>query len=129
MRGFEQATANGSLGFILDAGEADHARVRLAVLEPWLQETGVVHGGVLAALADTACVYALRPSLPAAGALASIEFKINFFHPATAAGGTVVAQARVLHNGRRTAVAEAEVIQRERLVAKGSYTYSILAPE
>ena len=32
--------------------------------EQWTQETGVIHGGLVATLADTAAVYALRPGLP-----------------------------------------------------------------
>lgn len=105
--------------------EASPGRTRIA-MEPradMLQVQDVVHGGVLATLADTTATWAVRKDLPAERSFTSIEFKLNFLAPARVDGGEIVAQARVEKMGRRVAVVDTQVTQGATAVARGLFTY------
>ena len=93
------------------------------------QEAGVVHGGVLSTLADTAAVYTLFPYLEEGESMTSIEFKMNFLRPALIDGGSVTARANLVRRGSRIALCEVDVFQARRLVGKGLFTYMILGAE
>ena len=83
-----------------------------------------IHGGVLAALADTALGMAIFTCLPARTWISTVEMKINFLAPHQR--GRLRAQARVLRQGKRWAVGEVEIYNAAReLVAKSLLTYSI----
>ena len=83
-----------------------------------------VHGGVLAALADTALAMAIFPRLPARTWISTVEMKINYLAPHLR--GRLRADARVLRQGKRWAVSEVEIRNAARaLVAKSLLTYSI----
>lgn len=87
------------------------------------QEYGVVHGGILSALADTAAVYTVYPSLSKEQRMTSIEFKINFLSGATPDRGDVVANARVVRRGKTIAVVHVDLHQQDVHVAIGLFTY------
>ena len=105
----------------------DHAPGRAEVVltaRPELrQEEGVIHGGLLATLLDTAAVYAVHPGLGPDRSMTSISFTVNFLAAAAVAGPDVHARATILRQGRNVAVCEAEARQGDTLVAKGSFTY------
>lgn len=83
---------------------------------------GVVHGGILAALADTAGAVAAYTKIPHGTELATIELKINYLEPV--AGGRVKAKARVLRAGRNFVVVECEILDGEgTLAAKALLTF------
>lgn len=69
-----------------------------------------VQGGAVALLAEAALSGAILTKLPAATALAPVDLKVNYLRPLPADGLTTLARGRVLHAGRRIAVASAEVI-------------------
>ncbi len=48
---------------------------------------------------------------------------MNFLRPVLAHRGTLTARATVLRRGRKVAVAEVEVSQSEKIVAKGTFTF------
>jgi uncharacterized protein (TIGR00369 family) len=112
-----------ALGMRLDAQSSGEAAVSMDAREDLLQDEGVVQGGVVSALADAAAVHALYPGLPDGVTMTSIEFKINFLRPALPGRGPLVARARVVQRGRRVGLADVEVSQSDRLVAKGLFTY------
>jgi uncharacterized protein (TIGR00369 family) len=116
---------NEHLQFELIEARDDRAIVRLPEATWFAQEMGVVHGGVIASLADTTAVYAVLQALPEATPMTSIEFKINFLAAAKVQGGELLGRATVLRRGRRVAVVEASVAQGERRVAAGLFTYLI----
>jgi len=64
--------------------------------------TGVLHGGVLMALADTVGAAATILNLPTGAGTTTIESKTNFL--AAGRSGVVRAEATPLHRGRRTQV-------------------------
>ncbi len=66
------------------------------------QHHGFFHGGVLAALLDTACGLAALSLMAAGQGVVSAEFKLNFLAPAR--GERVVAQGRVVKAGRLLSV-------------------------
>ena len=71
------------------------------------QHTGVVHAGVVAALADNAAGGAASTLMPKGTAAVTVEYKINFAAPAT--GERLIARAEVIKAGRSLSVARAEV--------------------
>jgi uncharacterized protein (TIGR00369 family) len=111
-------------GFVLAAAEPRRAVVRMRVAERHKQVHGVVHGGVLAALADTAGGLATYLSVPRGSRVATVEMKMNYLEPVEK--GTVVADARVIRVGKTLAVVECDLRDEiERLVGKALMTFSI----
>jgi 1,4-dihydroxy-2-naphthoyl-CoA hydrolase len=87
---------------------------------------GVVHGGILAALADTTAAIAAYTAVPRGVELATLELKINFMEPVP--GGTVKADAKVLRAGRNFIVTECEIFNESgSLAAKALLTFSAAA--
>ncbi len=70
----------------------------------------VVHGGLIALLADCAMGRAMATVLPAGGRRDSFDLKMNFIAPGRI-GEPLTAVATVLHSGRRTGVAECRIGQ------------------
>ena len=71
------------------------------------QQHGFVHGGAVAAIADSAAGYAALTLMPATAGVLTAEFKINLMAPG--AGDRLVAVGSVLKPGRTLTVAQAEV--------------------
>jgi uncharacterized protein (TIGR00369 family) len=129
--------SNRLLGLVVREQSDGGATVAMAPRSELAQEYGVVHGGFLAALADTAAVYALLPKLAASERMTSIEFKVNFLAPADPAGGELVAKATVVKAGRTVRVATVDVHQQPggsavaakpaaRHVLTGLFTYAVM---
>lgn len=122
-----RSAAESDLGLQLVCAGDDAVELALPLQARFLQGQGIVHGGVLATLADSAAVMALFPRPgDAASGLSSIEFKLNFLRPALPDAGDVHARALVLRRGRRVGVCEVELFQAERRIAKGLFTYLYL---
>jgi uncharacterized protein (TIGR00369 family) len=90
-----------------------------------LQETGIVHGALVAALADTAAVYLVFPDLPEDQTMAAIEFKLNFLRPGLPHGGDLEARARLVQRGSRVVVCDVDVLQRRRHIARAVFSYLV----
>jgi uncharacterized protein (TIGR00369 family) len=109
---------------LVDAGSG-WARVRLPFDPGLANGAGVMHGGAVFTAADAATGVAAMGLLAPDESLATIEMKINFIRPVSDSG--IVAEAAIVHKGRRTAVGEASVKDAAgRLVAKTLATYAIL---
>ena len=103
------------------------ATVRIRYANGLLNSNGVVHGGAVFSAADAAIAVALLSLLNGGVRIATIEMKINFV--SAVEKEDVIAEARILHHGGRTAVGEATVHDGAgRLAAKGLATYSITPP-
>lgn len=126
--GFPKVPVNRHLGFRLVSRDADTCEVEMEPRPELIQEAGVVHGGILAALADTASVYILFPHMSPGKTVTSIEFKMNFLKPVRPDAGPVRARAQIVQQGRKVAVTEVDVIQDGRRAAKGIFTY-LLFPD
>ena len=124
---FSQVPINRYLGLKLLDRSPQVAVVSMNLLPEFTQETGVLHGGIISVIADTAAVYLFAPDLPDGQTMASIEFKINFLHPAVADRGPVLAKSQLIKKGSQVGVAEVSVVQGDILVAKGTFTYLFFA--
>ena len=126
MTDFDRVPVNALLGLRLVRCTPDAASIELSPRPELLQEHGVVHGGLLALLADTAAVYLTHPFLEEGRRMASIEFKVNFLAPATADRGMLTANASLVRRGKRVVVAESRVSQGDTEVLRGLFTYALL---
>ena len=117
---------NRNWGFQFAPRAPGRAEIRLEPREEHLQVGGVVHGGVIATLADTAGVYAIYPDLDDGRTITSIEFKLNFLRAGRIGRGALSARARALKVGRSVATSEVDVFQAGELVAKGLFTYLVM---
>ena len=112
------------LGFVVEKAERGKVTLRMPVKALHKQVYGVVHGGVLAALADTAGGLATYMACPRGTRVATVEMKINFLEAVEA--GTVFAEAEVVRRGRHIAVVDCDVRDdRGRLVAKALMTFFV----
>jgi uncharacterized protein (TIGR00369 family) len=110
------------MGFSLEALERGRAVMRMDVRERHKQVHGVVHGGVLATLADTTAALAAYSVLPRGQELATIELKINYMLPISE--GPARAEGRVLRVGRNFVVTECEIrTHKGDLAAKALLTF------
>jgi uncharacterized protein (TIGR00369 family) len=125
---FAGVPVNAHLGLALREHSAEGATVAFTPRPEHAQEFGVVHGGILSALADTAAVYAIHPGLAPGERMTSIEFKVNFLAAARPEGGEVVARSTMVRRGRTIAVVQVDVTQGETAVLTGIFTYIVLRP-
>ena len=108
-----------TLGATLGRVEAGRVEIILPVSATVSQQHGFVHGGAVAAVADSAAGYAALSLAPAGVEVLTTEFKINFVAPA--AGERLVARGRVVKAGRTLTLTQTEVFAetagQEKLVA------------
>jgi uncharacterized protein (TIGR00369 family) len=84
---------------------------------------GRVQGGAVAMLAGAAIDAAMQTAAPPQSRFAPLELKLNYLRPLASDGREATAHATLVHGGRRTAVARAEVADadgRAIAVASGS---------
>jgi 1,4-dihydroxy-2-naphthoyl-CoA hydrolase len=86
---------------------------------------GMMHGGVLMALADTAGGVLAYLNLPAGATTSTVEFKINFFQAVR--GGTVRAICRRLFVGKSFIVVQTDLEDDRGRVAQSTQTQAVLA--
>ncbi|MGH9678891.1 MAG: PaaI family thioesterase [Candidatus Acidiferrales bacterium] len=101
------------------------AVIRMPISDRHKQVLRVVHGGVVAMLADTAGGFAAYLAAPEGAKVVTIEMKINFLEAIER--GVVTADARVLRQGRTTSVVDCSVTDEDqRLVGKALMTFAIV---
>jgi acyl-CoA thioesterase len=109
----------------LDQIDTGFARFRMPFRKELTQAYGVVHGGAIASLADTAVAFALMTLIRPGQRVTTAEFKINFF--SAVEGGEMIGEARTVYTGKRLVVADMEVKNETgKLIAKGLATYAII---
>src|SRR5213592_292718 len=114
------------LGFDVESVHAGRAIFRLDVKPNHKQVHGVVHGGILAALADTTAAIAAYTAIPKGTEIATVELSINYLEPVP--GGRIKADARVLRAGRNVIVSECEIWNEDKsLAAKALLTFGAAA--
>ena len=114
------------LGVDVESVHDGRAIFRMDVRPSHKQIHDVVHGGILAALADTTAAIAAYTAVPKGVELATLEFKINYLEPVP--GGRIKADARVLRAGRNFIVTECEIFNESgSLAAKALLTFSAAA--
>ena len=89
--------------------------IALSFRSDLVQQTGTVHAGVVAAIADSACGYAALTKMPDGSNVLSVEFKINLLAPAI--GTRLIAKARVVRAGKTLTTVSADVFADETIIA------------
>jgi uncharacterized protein (TIGR00369 family) len=90
---------------------------------------GVVQGGLVCTMLDSAAACAVWTTLEAGFGFTSIDITVNFLRPVTVASGPLVATGIVTKPGRRVALATAEVVDAAgKTVAVGSSNCLIIPP-
>jgi uncharacterized protein (TIGR00369 family) len=95
------------LGIELESIEPGVAVVSLALNEKLKQNNGVIHGGVIASLIDTALALAILSVLPESDRVTTVDLTISYLRPLTE--GKASATARVIRAGQRIISASADV--------------------
>ncbi len=117
------------VGFAIETVEPGRVVMALAPGEHHYNPLGIVHGGIAATLLDSVMGCAVHSTLPAGTGFTTLEIKLNYLRAMTAETGTVRAEGRLTHGGRRTAVAEGRIFDESgRLYATASTTCLILPP-
>jgi uncharacterized protein (TIGR00369 family) len=102
-----------------------HARFELIVGEKHLRTLGIAHGGVAAALLDTALGVAAATTAPEGYDVVTAQLNVNFIRPAWM-GERLIASGDVQHAGKMTAVCRGELRTQEGALvgaASGTFLY------
>jgi uncharacterized protein (TIGR00369 family) len=114
-----------ALGIRLESIEPDRARLSLAWSERLATMADIVHGGAIAALADTAAMAAAwaNDDVPDSLTGATVSITLDYL---AAARGNLVADAHVLRRGSRLVYIRVDVADAAgALVAAGQAVYSL----
>jgi uncharacterized protein (TIGR00369 family) len=120
----EQMPLGTTLG-ITTRGGPEEVEARLDWKPELCTAGGVLHGGILMTLADSAGAVCAFLNLPPGARTVTIESKTNFL--GAVRKGHVVARSRPLHEGRTTIVVETDVFDADgRRVARTMQTQAVL---
>jgi uncharacterized protein (TIGR00369 family) len=95
------------LGMELGALESGKASTHLTVRDDLRQNQGVVHGGAIASLIDTAAAISLLTQIELQERVTTTDLTIHYLRPVTT--GRITATARVVRRGQRLMVLNVEV--------------------
>ena len=110
------------MGFEVVKLSSGGATLTLTTKDHHRQIHNIMHGGVIAALADTAAAIAAYTVVPRGTEVVTIELKINFLLPVS--GGRLNAEGKVLRAGRNFIVVECDVTRDDSsLAAKALMTF------
>ena len=126
---FARQAAMETLGARMKSVEAGRVVIELPFAPHITQQHGFVHGGVMAAVLDSACGYAASSLMPADAGVLTIEFKVNLLAPAQGRLFRMVGE--VLKPGRTITVTEARAFAvdedgQEKLVASMNATMMVI---
>ena len=103
----------------IDSGTAT---LKMPVRKKLTQNHGVVHGGAMASLIDSATAFAIISLLEPQEKVTTVDLTISYLRPVTK--GTLHCAAKVVRSGRRLLVVSAEVFDdSQKLVATALSTY------
>ena len=116
---------HGWMGMRLAAARVGEVEIALDAEAHHLNLQGLLHGGVLAALADTATGLAVRTKLAPDRRHVTIQLGVQYL--SAGAPGTIVARGRAVRVGRQIAHAEAEIRDASgRLLATAQATLAVM---
>ncbi len=111
------------LGMEFVSAERGAAVYSLNVREELTRMQGILHGGAVASLMDTAAAFAVHTLLEPGHGTVTVDFTIHFLRPASS--GQIRAFARVVRNGRRLVTLTVEArSQANEIIAIASTTYT-----
>jgi uncharacterized protein (TIGR00369 family) len=103
----------------------DRASLELQTARCHLQPYGIVHGGVLATLVDTATFWSAFMRIPEDAGLVNVDLKLNYLKPVEK--GLLRAEGFTIRSGKTISYAESKVLDADgELIAHGTSTLMIL---
>jgi len=117
-----------TIGWTIVGVERGLIRLKFQPQEYLYHSAGVLHGGVLATLLDSAMASAVISTLDAGRACTTTSMTVNNIRPVRLGSGPLFAEGRVEHAGRRTANAAGTITDEQgRLYARAMTTCIIFA--
>jgi len=113
------------IGLVVRDVASGSSRCTLTIQPVHFNSSGIVHGAVLFALADTGMGAALHGTLDAGEGLATVELKINYFKPVR--GGELICTSQIVNRGRTLANLESSIHLDGVLVARANGNFAIFA--
>jgi uncharacterized protein (TIGR00369 family) len=114
------------LGMRFVGASRGEATVAIELREELTRHEGLMHGGALASLLDTASAFAVLSTLAEGERTVTVDLTIHYLRPVLA--GEVTARARVLRKGRRIATLTIEATDSAgALAATAITTYAVLS--
>ena len=112
------------LGLEFVSAERGAATFALNVREELTRMGGVMHGGAVVSLLDTAAAFAVHTVIEPDGRTVTVDLTVHFLRPAT--DGRIEAHARVLRRGRSVCILSVEARDgAAEIVATATMTYFI----
>ena len=116
-------------GATLVSAESGRVVFALQPAEYHYNPIGSVHGGILATLLDSAAGCAVQTVLDEGVGYTSLNLSVKYLRGVRADTGEITCTGTVVHAGRRTALAQAEIRDRDdRLLASATSSCVILRP-
>jgi acyl-CoA thioesterase len=112
------------VGFEIFPESGGTATAKLTISEHHLNPNGVVHGGALFTLVDTAMGASLMQRLDEGDICATLQISMNFLRPVV--DGLVECEAKVINKGRRFANVRGELYVEEKLVGTADGNFAIM---
>jgi len=110
------------LGIEVESVGQGTATLVVHMREELMRNDGIVHGGVMASLIDSAFAFAIIPLLDEGERTVTVDMTIHYLRPVS--DGAAKAVARVVRAGRRVITVSAELFdENEKLAATALSTY------
>ena len=105
------------LGFEYERLDDSRLQIRMPIRELFINSAGIVHGGVISALADVAMSNLVPADPNGVQQTVTVDLNVSFMRPAS--GASLLAEARIEKQGRTLVHAECSICNDKReLVAK-----------
>lgn len=114
------------LGLELGQMRPGEANLHLQVRDELKQNQGVVHGGAVASLIDTAAAFAVVTQLELHERVTTTDMTIHYLRPITE--GRLTATARIVRGGRRLFVLSVEVRDEKQILVATAVTGYLKLP-
>lgn len=110
------------LGLTVEEAEEGRVVVSCRRRPELLQQTGLLHGGVISALCEASGAYAALTVIPEDQSIIGVECKVNLLRPVTA--DKAIAVAKVLKRGKQLIVVDVEAFNEgsDKIAAKMIFT-------
>lgn len=115
------------LGIKFDVIEDGYVEARMKLRDEQKQYSGVIHGGIIASIADTVAGVAAYTKNPMGKDLLTAELNISFLRAAW--GDEIKAIGRIVKPGRHIQFSECEIYCGEKLISKASGTFCVVDPQ
>ena len=107
---FDRQQCMATLGIEISKIEPGMIELIMPYAEPYTQQHGFIHAGIISTALDSACGYAAFSLMPLEAAVLTVEYKINLLAPAK--GEDFIFRAEVVKPGRTLTLCDARAYGR-----------------